>query len=298
MNWETMDFDWNQAKAFLVTAKTGSYSAAATQLGLSQPTLSRQVAGLEESLGIALFERSGRGIQLTPSGLELMGYVETMGQAATDLSFIAESKSTTLNTKVSISAPEVTCYFVLPLVLKELKLSYPEIEIQIIASNEASDLRQREADIAIRSYRPTELEFYAKRLPGQYWGLFATKEYLDIIDQDKSDKRYELASYIGFTDKELIIAPLKGIGIDLSESNFKFCSDNMLIQMELIKQGYGIGILPVECEAQTSNLKRVLKEKANFNSDQWLISHRDLKSQKGIWAVFEFLSSRLSKKDL
>ena len=48
MNWQTIAFDWNQARAFLVTAEEGSLFAAARALGLTQPTLGRQVAGLEE----------------------------------------------------------------------------------------------------------------------------------------------------------------------------------------------------------------------------------------------------------
>ena len=118
MDWKTINFDWNQARAFLVTAKEGSLSAAAESLRLSQPTLSRQVSGLEDSLGIALFEKSGRGIALTPAGIELLEHVENMGYAATELSLGATSKITSLKGRVTISAPEVTSLFVLPKVFK------------------------------------------------------------------------------------------------------------------------------------------------------------------------------------
>ena len=62
MNWDAMDFDWNQLRGFLATAEEGSLSAAARALGLTQPTLGRQVSALEEALGVALFERVGRGL--------------------------------------------------------------------------------------------------------------------------------------------------------------------------------------------------------------------------------------------
>jgi DNA-binding transcriptional LysR family regulator len=69
MDWRSVNFDWNRARAFLVTAEEGSLSAAARALGLAQPTLGRQVAALEEELGVTLFERVGRGLVLTQSGL-------------------------------------------------------------------------------------------------------------------------------------------------------------------------------------------------------------------------------------
>jgi DNA-binding transcriptional LysR family regulator len=68
MDWKAVTFDWNRARAFLVTAEEGSLSAAARALGMAQPTLGRQVAALERELGVALFERVGRGLTLTPSG--------------------------------------------------------------------------------------------------------------------------------------------------------------------------------------------------------------------------------------
>lgn len=84
-----MKFDWNKARAFLVTAEEGSLSAAARALGMAQPTLGRQVDGLEQELGIVLFERVGRGLTLTPSGVELLEHVRFMGEAAGRVSLAA-----------------------------------------------------------------------------------------------------------------------------------------------------------------------------------------------------------------
>ena len=89
MDWKSVKFDWNKARAFLVTAEEGSLSAAARALGMAQPTLGRQVDGLEQDLGVVLFERVGRGLTLTPSGLELLEHVRDMGEAAGRLSLAA-----------------------------------------------------------------------------------------------------------------------------------------------------------------------------------------------------------------
>lgn len=82
MSFDFKHFDWNRARAFLVTAKKGSLSAAARELGTTQPTVGRQIEALEGELGSRLFERVPHGLELTLSGLQLLECVENMGEAA------------------------------------------------------------------------------------------------------------------------------------------------------------------------------------------------------------------------
>ena len=107
MEWKRSAFDWNQARAFLVTAEEGSLSAAARALGLTQPTLSRQVAGLEEALGVTLFERTSRALLLTKSGVELLAHFRTMGDAANAISVTATGQSDAVTGHVVISATDM-----------------------------------------------------------------------------------------------------------------------------------------------------------------------------------------------
>ncbi|MBL8946789.1 MAG: LysR family transcriptional regulator, partial [Myxococcales bacterium] len=82
MDWRSVRFDWNRARAFLLTAEEGSFSAAGRALGIAQPTIGRQVAALEEELGVTLFERVGSALVLTAAGLDLVEHVRAMGNAA------------------------------------------------------------------------------------------------------------------------------------------------------------------------------------------------------------------------
>ena len=101
--------DWNQLKAFLETAETGSLSAAARKLGLTQPTLSRQVAAIERQMGVTLFERVGKSMSLTPTGLELLEHARAMGAAAEALSLAATGRSQAVGGVVSVSATDAVC---------------------------------------------------------------------------------------------------------------------------------------------------------------------------------------------
>ena len=106
MVWKNAAFDWNLARAFLVTAEEGSFSGAARALGLAQPTLGRQVTAFEAELGVALFERVGHRLILTTAGLELLEEVRAMGDAATRLSLAAAGRTQALVGIVRIAASE------------------------------------------------------------------------------------------------------------------------------------------------------------------------------------------------
>lgn len=101
MDWRAVRFDWNRARAFLVTAEEGSFSAAARALGMAQPTLGRQVAGLEEELGVTLFERVGSTLELTSAGLDLLEQVRAMGEAAMRASLVATGRAEAIEGTVS-----------------------------------------------------------------------------------------------------------------------------------------------------------------------------------------------------
>ncbi|MCR9114200.1 MAG: LysR family transcriptional regulator, partial [Rhodobacteraceae bacterium] len=104
MNWHAISFDWNQVRAFLATAEEGSFSAAARALGLTQPTLGRQVAALEQALAVTLFERAGHTLVLTASGRDLLEHVRAMGDAAQKISLVATGASRAIAGQVRITA--------------------------------------------------------------------------------------------------------------------------------------------------------------------------------------------------
>ena len=106
MDWRSVSYDWNQVRAFLATVEEGSLSAAARALGLTQPTLGRQVAGLEAALGVTLFERIGKTLVLTAPGMELLEQTRAMGEAASRLSLAATGQSTSIEGHVRISASD------------------------------------------------------------------------------------------------------------------------------------------------------------------------------------------------
>ena len=154
--------DWAHLRSFLATAETASLSAAARKLGLTQPTLSRQVAALEKNLSVLLFERVGRGLELTDAGRELLAHVREMGDAAQKVAMTAASQRSDISGEVRITASDINASTFLPKIVLEVRKRAPGLSIEIVATNDISDLMRREADIAIRHVRPEQPDLVAR----------------------------------------------------------------------------------------------------------------------------------------
>lgn len=153
MNWDAISFDWNQVRAVLASVEEGSFSGAARALRTTQPTIGRQVRGLEDSLGIVVFERTVRGPVLTEAGQRLVDHIRAMADAATLVSMAAD-RTRELSGEVTITCTDLMASAILPPLVLELQQSAPGIRIKIVAASELKDIGQREADIAIRHVRP------------------------------------------------------------------------------------------------------------------------------------------------
>jgi len=294
MDWRSVIFDWNRARAFLVTAEEGSLSAAARALDMTQPTLGRQVTALEEELGVALFERVGRGLELTPSGLELVEHVRAMGDAANRLSLTASGQSTSIEGNICITATEVMAAFGLPPIIQKLRQMEPGIDVELIASSSTSDLKRREADIAIRAFRPTQPDLIAKKVGDVKFNLYAAASYLKLLGNPASQDDLSEADFIGFDKTDRLLIALKETGLNLTPQNFPVTTENHLVLWELVKQGVGIGIMPEDVGDVEPLVKRALPHLEPLKGETWLVAHRELKTSRRVRMVFDFLASELS----
>jgi DNA-binding transcriptional LysR family regulator len=294
MDWRGVKFDWNRARAFLVTAEEGSLSAASRALNIAQPTLGRQIKALEVELGIALFERCGRGLEITPSGKELLEHARDMGDAANKLSLVSSSKSESLEGNIAITATEMMAVFILPPLIQKLRKLEPGISIELISSNHASDLIRREADIAIRNFRPTQPDLIAKKIKNLNYHLYATPEYLASIGNPKTAKALSQAEFIGFNRSSHLIEILNDKGFTISDRNFSVKSENMSSNWALVKQGLGLGGMQEDIGDADPLVERALPNFSRPKTELWLVAHRELKVNKRIRMVFDFLASELS----
>ena len=290
-----MRFDWNRARAFLVTAEERSLTAAARALGLTQPTLSRQVEALEDELGLVLFERVGRRLSLTTAGAELLGHVRGMGEAASRLSMAASGQSQQLDGPISITASEVYSAFLLPKIITGLRRAHPGLEVEIVASNASADLRRREADIAIRNVASTHEELIVRKIRDDRAHMYAAPSYLDAIGPVRSFDDLKRADFLGFAKNDVMISALNGLGIGVTPKNFPVVCDSHLVQWEFVKSGTGIGLITEDIGDAEPKVRRVMPSMEPFLVPMWLVAHRELTTSARVRAVFDYLALELSR---
>jgi DNA-binding transcriptional LysR family regulator len=294
MNWQAVRFDWNQARAFLATADEGSLSAAARALGLTQPTLGRQVAALEAELGVTLFERVGRSLSLTRSGIDLLEHFRAMGEAAGRISLAASGQSQAIEGQVRVTASDMVATYHLPPMLKRLREVAPGIEIEIVASNEVRDLRRREADIAIRHVRPEQPDLTARLVAETTAHLFASTEYLDRHGRPRTPRDLSDADFVGPEQPERFLPEWNALGLSLTPDNFKITTSSGTVGVELVRRGFGIAPLPKDVAMIAPELECVLPELDPIPMPIWLVTHRELHTSRRIRLVFDLLAEALA----
>jgi len=281
--------DWNQLRAFLETAETGSLSAAARKLGLTQPTLSRQVAAIELSMGVTLFERVGKAMVLTPTGLDLLEHARAMGTAAEALSLAATGRSQAVGGVVSVSASDAVAAHLLPPLVRQLREQEPGIAIEVISTNALSDLQRREADIAIRHVKPEQPDLIARLIREGVANFYASQAWVHAYGHPRTGEEAAHLPFVGSDRSGQFLGYLRQHGLPMREANFSCYADHSVAHWALVRQGMGIGAMMDEIALDTPGIVRVLDDVPPVRFPIWLVTHRELRTSRRIRVVFEAL---------
>lgn len=288
------NLDWNQLKAFLETAETGSLSAAARKLGLSQPTLSRQVAAIEQRMGVTLFERVGKAMALTPTGLHLLDHARAMGAAAEALGLAASGRSQAVGGVVSVSATDVVATYLLPPLVRQLHEQEPGIAVEVIADDALSDLLRREADIAVRHVKPEQPELIAQFIREVAAHFYASEHWVRVHGHPRHAEDAARLPFVGADRSGRYLSYLRQHGLPLTEANFSCYSDQSKAHWALVRHGMGIGAMLDEIARDTPGIVQVLDDVPPIRFPIWLVTHRELRTSRRIRVVFEALALGLA----
>ncbi|QDQ29292.1 LysR family transcriptional regulator [Chitinimonas arctica] len=286
--------NWEWYRTFLQVLETGSLSAAARAMGLTQPTVGRHIDSLEQALGLKLFTRSFDGFAPSDAALELKPYAVDVAASAAALRRVASSHGAGVRGAVRVTASEVTGVEVLPPILAALRQEHPELIIELVLSNQAEDLLHREADIAVRMFRPAQDALVARRVGNIELGLHAHERYLASHGIPETMEDLSRHTLIGFDHETAYIRGLQHRYPALSRANFAFRADSDLAQLGAIRAGFGIGICQSALAARDKQLVRVLPAGFSLMMDTWVAMHEDLRASPRCAACFKAIAAGLS----
>lgn len=288
------NLNWEWLRAFLAVAQQGSLSAAARQLGQSQPTLSRQIQALEQATHLQLFARSTQGLALTDAGQRLMEAAQNMAHASEDFERQVLGLSERLSGEIRISANEIVGVYLLPPALRAFRELHPGVELELVIANGASSLSKREADVALRMFRPTQGSLVARRLPHLAMGFFAHRDYLARYGSPKSFEELAQHSLIGFDQHMHLMQAGAPAGFKVKREDFALRTDHMLAQVQLLRAGAGIGGTHVGLARHWPELEQIMHWLPLPQLEFWVVCHSDTRYSARIRTLTAFLADWFS----
>ncbi|MEJ8418498.1 LysR family transcriptional regulator [Xanthomonas oryzae] len=284
---------WERYRSFLAVLEEGSLSAASRALGLTQPTVGRHVAALEELLAVPLFVRSQTGLIPTDAAQALRGHARAMADIAAALQRAA-GRHGALQGTVRISASEVVGAGILPPILATLRHVQPQLRTALVLSNRVQDLLQRQADVAVRMIRPQQDLLVARCVGEIAFGLYAHPDDVDRHGVPQRPDELTQHALVGFdTDTPFLRGACKGFPF-WEHAAFALRADSDLAQLALIRAGCGIGVCQAALPQRTPRLLPVVPQQVGVVLDVWVTMHQDLRASAACSAVFAAWATGLS----
>jgi DNA-binding transcriptional LysR family regulator len=288
--------DWNDLRYFLAVVDGGSTLAAGKALRVSQTTVARRIAALEEALGLLLFDKRQAGYALTPAGEAPVDRARQVETAAEGFAESSAALARDTSGAVRITTQEIFANTLLGPILRELHDQHPEIRIEIDTQQELLDLGEGEADIALRSTAgEAPAGTVGRSLCIDDWTLYCSREYADIHGVPRTRDELLGHAIIGGGGGKLwrhYEAWLKSLGLENQVAMHHATSTGLL---SAVRSGFGIAVLPCVVADAEPDLVRCLPPRANHDRSMWLLTHERVRQTPRVRLVIDFLYDRLAQ---
>ncbi|MFN8837423.1 MAG: LysR family transcriptional regulator [Burkholderiales bacterium] len=282
--------DWNLLRTFIAVYEAGTLTEAARRLATTQPSVGRHVRELERALGEALFVRQPGRLKPTERAHALYDVVSAMKASAREAERLFAGARHALVGTVRVTASEVyATHVVAPLVACMLS-EQPGLEIELSVSNQAENLLRREADIAVRFFRPEQDGLITMHVGDTELGLYAHESLLRRYGEPEGFDIPDAAFVAGFDREVTPLAPMVRGEPPSRPLRFRLRTDSMLARHAAVEAGMGIGAYLVDVAAAKPCLRRVLAERFGQKQEVWLCAHDELRrsaSMRYVWSRLE-----------
>ena len=288
-------FDWSLVRSFLAVLEKGSLLAASRHLQLSQPTIGRHVAELESQLGLVLFDRNGRGLLPTEAAYHLAESARIMQSGADQLARNVMGADLGASGTVRITASQPVSCYVLPPLLAQMRLSLPDVQVELVASNEVSNLLRREADIAVRMVQPQQASIIARRVGKVTLRACAHQDYLRRRGVPRQPSDLLAHDLIGGDRNDDTLKGFAAQGLVVGREQFAFRADDLIVVWQAVRAGLGVGFVSERLIRSDPAVIPVLPKLKIEPLPVWLAVHKEIRTSKRIRAVYDFLADALPR---
>lgn len=280
---------WDDLRFFLSVCRQQTVSAAAKNLGVDQTTVSRRIQRLEKVINAKLLNHGRDGYSPTSSGLRLYKVAEEVEASLIECCSEISDQNLELGGTVQVGAPDgFGSYFLAPR-LAALCNTNSKLRINLVAASRVFSLARKEIDIAISLAMPKEGRIIGRKLVDYDLSLYASLGYLSSARPIESCRDLEDHSFIGYIE-QLVSSPLLDYVPMVSDKIVpRFRSSNLLAQLQAVRDGEGIAVLPRFISEKVGDLVPILQSEVKFQRTLYLLLHEDNRRLARIQAVADYI---------
>ena len=254
------------------------------------------MAELEAQLGVPLFERTGRGLTPTAAALAMADAARQMKLGADALSRSLEAQRHATTGTVRISSSQVAATWLLPPVLAALREAEPGIDVELVASNQLSNLLEREADIAVRMVRPQQGALIACKLADIALTAAAHMSYLARAGTPNKPEDLLRHRLVGYDRDDTILRGFAHLGVAITREDFALRTDDQVAYGQLVAAGAGIGFVAAYTLRNWPGVQAVLPDLQIPPLPCWLAVHREVRASRVVRRVYDFLAEAIPRE--
>lgn len=289
-------FDWNDLKYFLAITRAGSTLAAAKSLRVNQSTVHRRLQELEKQLGCQLVRRHPTGYRLTEMGEYMRAHAMRIEAAIADFERAVSAKSNETRGTIKITCPEALgARLIGARLIEKFKARYPDVQIEFVMSDKILELGSGQADIAIRTRRPTESALIGRKIADSPWALYASKSYVARYGGIENANQIDGRSVVVLDGALRDHPAAKWLKTVAPNAHVAARADSMAALLPSVKSGAGIAIMPARVGENEKDLVRILDIRAEMVAPVYLLTHRDLRRTPRVRAFFDFIIEHLEE---
>jgi DNA-binding transcriptional LysR family regulator len=237
-----------------------------------------------------LLTRARRGYDLTDAGAAMLPAARAMREAAASLALLAAGREQSLQGTVRLTASRVVSHYLLPPILADLRRQEPGIEIELVPSDSTENLLFREADIALRMYRPTQLDVVTRHLGNLPLAIYAARNFLDLHGRPQTPEALLALDFVGMDRSDLSLRMMAGLGIARRREDFPMRCDDQVVYWALVQAGCGVGAAQCVIGDADPLVERIARFVTLPNLPVWLTAPEALRQNPRVRRVMEFLA--------
>jgi DNA-binding transcriptional LysR family regulator len=288
-------FDWNDLRYFLAVAREGSTVSAAKVLDVSQPTVQRRLAALEESVGRKLVERHPTGYRLTELGKALFPHAEDVDRSVAALQRQLLSGGQELSGTLRVTCPEGMASRLLAPLIEAFQAKYPELRVDLIMTDRRLDLTNGEAEVAVRMHEPGEASLIARKIADSWWAVYASRSYIQRHGRPQRWEDLGQHAVIAFGGEVADNHASRWLRTAAPRARIAARGNSMLGVLAAVKSGAGLAPLPMLLGGSEDGLEPVLAPVPELGSKIYLVMHSDLRSTARVRAFCDFVVAEIAR---